>query len=109
MQENKFKITLQQNPVNSTINILMYTAFWGDTYWLRDNEAGLQNAPELLSCEKKNCIFTAQKKLLLNIDNFDALIFHHAQGWTVDGSLWNIPRNRSSKQYYIFAADEYAL
>lgn len=93
--------------VNRTINILLYTSFWKDTYWLKGNESGVQNTPELKACPIKNCRLTTNRSALSNITEFDALIFHHAYPWVVDGVEWKIPEHRSSKQLYIFGADEY--
>lgn len=89
-----------------TINILLYTSFWNNPFWMKENEFGVENTPELKSCPAKNCRLVANRSFLTNITEFDALVFHHAQGWLVDGVKWKIPEHRSSRQLYIFAADE---
>jgi hypothetical protein len=92
---------------NSTINILFYTSFWDNKFWLRNSEHEIQNPPEMKHCSVKNCRFTREKQTLPSIVEFDALIFHHAHGWLVDAEYWKTPEARASKQFYIFAADEY--
>lgn len=95
-----------RNDRNGTINVLFYTPYWNDPFWLRGNESAVANPPELKNCIKKNCKFTSNQHFLDDITDFDALIFYHAHGWEVDGVYWKIPEKRSSQQFYIFAADE---
>jgi Fucosyltransferase, N-terminal len=91
---------------NETINILLYTPFWADPFLMKGNELKVKNTPELKSCITQNCRLTTNRSLLGSVAEFDALLFHHAHGWLVDGVFWKIPEQRSSKQFYIFAADE---
>lgn len=92
------------------INVLFYTRFWNDKYWNRLNENEFQHPTEMENCPVQNCKFTTEKQSLPSVEMFDALIFHHAHGWSVDGAAgtyWKTPEVRNLDQYYIFAADEF--
>ena len=57
-----------------------------------------------------NCIFTRDKNLL-NVHEFDALLFHVGQIWKSYGKSlklsWDVPKQRSSHQNYIMYTHEY--
>lgn len=95
-----------ESSVDKTINILLYTPLWFDQFWLRGNESGVQNSPELKSCLNKNCRVTTNRSFVGDIADFDALMFFHAHGWIVDEVFMKTPERRKSNQFYIFAADE---
>ncbi|KAL3286435.1 hypothetical protein HHI36_000943 [Cryptolaemus montrouzieri] len=69
-------------------------------YWTKmfqTDDFNLGFGPHIFQkCEYSNC-FTTNNRSLLNIDEFSAIVFHHA-----DFKSNDLPQVRSSKQYYIF-------
>lgn len=55
-------------------------------------------------CKVPHCYATPDRKVLSNVDAFDAILFHG-----IEMDLVNLPQVRSSKQRYIFFSWESSL
>jgi hypothetical protein len=96
--------TLQSNaPLK---HILFYTNFWSNRNWQIGNETVGSEHPHFERCSRRNCVFTNNRYYLKNFTDYDALIFHTAQGWLIKGVYWRIPEFRKPNQLYIAAVQE---
>lgn len=87
---------------SATKFILFYNNFFEDPFWRMNQETQDAAFLKRLKCPRTNCVFTRNRDLLQNVEEYDAIVFHAAESW-LHGE---VPHRRSPHQVYIMASKE---
>lgn len=93
-------VSEEQSKNDSQIYILFFNGCFGLPFWGLGKETLLEDDLKSVNCPHTNCVFTHKPDLIKNIHDFDAVIFNV---WYPDST---VPLTRTSRQHYIFAANE---
>lgn len=89
--------------VKTSKYILMYTNYYYFENWLLGAVTVGEERLKSVNCSYTNCVFTNNKTLLSNFQDYDALVIHSAR----DFNHIPLPTTRSSHQVYVSASKEW--
>lgn len=92
----------QSGNKSATKFILFYNNYFEDPFWRMNRETCDAAFLKRLKCPRTNCVFTSNRNLLQNVEEYDAIVFHAAESWFHD----KVPERRSPHQVYIMASKE---
>lgn len=98
---NIFSGYTYQKPKNTKV-ILFWESFFSTEFWGLGAETLTENFFKDLSCYRNNCIVTHSKDLLMDANDYDAVIFHGRAELNDSCS----PETRTPRQLYVMACME---
>ncbi|XP_055585699.1 alpha-(1,3)-fucosyltransferase C-like [Uranotaenia lowii] len=90
---------------SSTKYILFYTNFWHYINWRLPSETVGPEYFRQNNCPVTDCWATTNRKLLVELTDYDVLVFHMTESWIQSGMMQG-PAVRSPKQIYVAATAE---